>query len=59
MGPFQNYQGYDERPYVDMETRKQVVSDEACAYDRSYVDRRRDVAKGDVSKTYSQGINMI
>jgi len=57
--PFQNYQGYDERPYVDMETRKQVVSDEACAYDRSYVDRRRDVAKGDVSKTYSQGINMI
>jgi len=57
--PFQNYQGYGERPYEDMEARKQMISDEACAYDRSYVDRRRDVAKGDVSKTYSQRINMV
>jgi len=50
--PFQNYQGYGERPYEEMAARKQVVADTATVYPRNKYQRRRDAARGDIGKQY-------
>merc|ERR1719230_1502729 len=43
--PFQNYQGYGERPYVAMDSRTKFVEDGNMVYDNTPYDRRRAVAR--------------
>jgi len=56
--PFQIYKGIELRDYEDMSNRQELVRREALAtVPRSAINRRRDVAKGDVRQEYS-GIRM-
>merc|ERR1719253_2088630 len=45
--PFQNYQGYGERPYVKVDSRKDLVSDDHMKFSKNMYDRRRDVSRGE------------